>query len=197
MRWMLAAAAASLAIVTAGPGAAEEAVPRDLTPAQVEAYKAGVPRQSSLQVIAKVDRADLTYTVGDVVKLTVQVNEDAHVAVFNIGPKGRITQLFPNRLQKESLIKAGQEISVPPKDSATVIKVTGDTGAELIKVVASNRPLKIVSDIATSEGQAFLPIATESGKFSRDLGLATSDPGPAEKWSLVNIAIRTVPAKKE
>lgn len=167
----------------------------DLSPQQVEAYKAGSAKQSSLQVTASVDRKDATYAKGEAVKLKVKVNEDAYVAIYNVGPTGKLTLLFPNKFQKEGMIKAGHDAQVPPAGSKTEIKVTGDTGAELIKVVASNKPLKIISGVVMSDDQVFMPIKQDLEKFNNDLSLAASEAPEAEKWSIVNLAIKTVSSR--
>lgn len=196
MRRISTIATAALFVATAmNPVLAEDAGQRDLSMEQIKIYHAGTAKQSGLQVAAMLDHKNLTYAKGETVKLNVKVNEDAYVAIYNVGPTGKITQLFPNKFQKDGLLKAGHVTSVPPVDSKTAIKVTGDTGAELIKVVASNKPLKIVSGVVMSDDQVFMPLKEGVDEFSRDLSLATDAPAPAEKWSIVNVAIKTVPPK--
>jgi hypothetical protein len=62
-------------------------------------------------------------------------------------------------------------------------------------VIASNKPLKIVSGVVMSDDQVFMPLREGVDEFARDLSLATDTPAPAEKWSIVNVAIKTVPSK--
>lgn len=197
MRPIFTIAAAALFLSTAmNQGWADDgADQRNLSLEQVTVYNAGSAKQSTLQVTATLDRKDLTYARGEAVKLKVKVNEDAYVAVYNVGPTGKITQLFPNKFQKDGVIKAGHDTQVPPADSKTEIKVTGSTGAELIKVVASNKPLKMVAGVVMSDDQVFMPLKEGVEEFSKNLSLATSDPAPTEKWSIVNVAMKTVPSR--
>src|SRR4051794_29444482 len=84
--------------------AEDEIATQDLTVEQIKAVKAGPSRQSSIQLTAGVDRKDSTYARGETVSIKLKVSENAYVAVYNVGPKGKVIQLFPNRFQKDSLI---------------------------------------------------------------------------------------------
>ena len=123
---------------------------RDLSDEQTRAYNAGKPRPGSLSIMTLLDRADATYAVGETLRLAVKSNEDAYVTVFNIGASGKITQLFPNGYQTNNRIKAGETLEVPSKSSESRIKVTGPVGIELIKVVATSKPVTAVRSSATA-----------------------------------------------
>lgn len=166
---------------------------RDLSLEQLKIFKAGSAKQASLQVTASVDRADRTYAKGEDVKLHIKVNEDAHVLVFSTGPKGKTVRLFPNEKQKDDLVKAGRSVSVPPE--GTTLKVTGDLGAELITVVASNQPFKLASGVVISGDNIFMPLKESADEFARDLALETDTPKPARKISIVKLPIKTVAAR--
>ncbi len=166
---------------------------RDLSLEQAKIFKAGSAKQTSLQITAGVDRADRTYAKGEAVKLQVKVNEDAHVLVFSTGPKGKTVRLFPNEKQKNDLVKAGQSISIPP--AGTSLKVTGDTGAELITVVASNQPFKLASGVVMAGNDIFMSIKESADEFARDLALETDTPEPARKISMVKLPIKTVASR--
>lgn len=191
----VAAAAVLLAAVTNLASAEDDAATRDLSLEQIKIFRAKPAKQSSLQVTATVDHADRTYAKGEVVKLHVKVNEDAHVLVFDEGPTGNIVQLFPNPLQKNDLIKAGHVVSVPPSDSRTKIKVTGDTGAELLKVVASTKPINLVNGAVVSGADVFMTINEAPEEFARDLTLATENPEPDQKFSFFALKLKTVPSR--
>jgi hypothetical protein len=174
--------------------AADEIVTQDLTVEQIKAVKAGPNRQSSIQLTAGVDRKDATYARGEAVNIKLKVNENAYVAVYNVGPKGKVTQLFPNRFQKENLIKAGHEVQVPSAGSGAEIKVSGNVGGELIKVIASNKPLKVVPENQLVEGDVFMSVQGDVDAFVQDLEVVAKAPA-AEKVSIVNLAIKTVASR--
>lgn len=168
---------------------------RDLSLEQAKIYRAGSAKQNSLQVTAGVDRSDRTYAKGEAVKLRVKVNEDAHVLVFSTGPSGKTVRLFPNEIQKDGLVKAGHDLSIPSSDSKLKIKVSGDTGAELITVVASNQPFKLASGLVVSGGDVFMSVKESADEFARDLTLETDNPEPTKKVSMVKLPIKTVPSR--
>lgn len=173
--------------------AEDNAAVRDLSLEQVKIFKAGSAKQTSLQVTASVDRTDRTYAKGEKVKLHIKVNEDAHVLVFNTGPKGKTVRLFPNEKQKNDLVKAGHSISIPP--AGTTLKVTGDTGAELITVVASNQPFKLASGVVVSGDDVFVSMKESADELARDLTLETNAPEAAKKISMVKLPIKTVASR--
>jgi Domain of unknown function (DUF4384) len=164
---------------------------RDLTVEQVKAYKAGSNKQSSLQISASVDRRDVTYARGDTLKLRVKTNEDAFVTVFNIGPAGKVTRLFPNRFQKDNLIKANHEAEVPSAGSKTEIKVSGDVGGEVIKVIATTKPIQIIPESILVPGEVFSSVEGDVPVFVRNLEVATTGP-TSDKVSSVSLVIKTV-----
>lgn len=171
--------------------AEDDLATQDLTVEQVKAAKAGPNRQSSIQLSASVDRKDATYARGDAVKIALKVNENAYVVVYNVGPKGKVTQLFPNRFQKDNLIKAGHETQVPSAGSSAEIKVSGNLGGELIKVIASNKPLKVVPENQLVEGDVFMSVQGDVDALVQDLEVVAKAPA-TEKVSIVNLAIKTV-----
>jgi hypothetical protein len=167
---------------------------QDLTVEQVKAYKAGPNKQSSIQLTAAVDRRDSTYAKGDTVKIRVKTNEDAYITVFNIGPAGKVTQLFPNKYQKENQIRANREAEVPSAGSKTEIKVSGDLGAEVIKVIATDKPIKILPDSIMVAGEVFQSVEGGVDAFVQNLEVTTKA-SPADKISQVSLAIKTVQSR--
>lgn len=188
-------ASAGLLLTAVNLARAEDDATRNLSLEQIKVYSAVPAKQASLQVSAGVDRADLTYAKGEVVKLQVKVSEDAHVLVFDTGPTGKIIRLFPNEFQKDDLIKAGHNVSIPPLDSKVRIKVTGDTGAELITVVASNKPIKLVSGTVVSGEDVFLSVKESPEEFAKNLTLESEKPDPAKKLSMVKLVLKTIASR--
>ncbi|MGE0285363.1 MAG: DUF4384 domain-containing protein [Bradyrhizobium sp.] len=187
--------ALGLVLIASGPAwAGDDVATQDLTVQQIKAVKAGPSRQSSIQLMAGVDRKDAIYAMGEKVKINLKVNENAYVAVYNVGPKGKVTQLFPNRFQKDNLIKAGHETLVPSAGSGAEIKVSGSTGAELIKVIASSKPLKVVPESILAGDDVFMSVQGGVDAFVQNLEVVAKAP-PADKVSIVNLAIKTVGAR--
>lgn len=176
--------------------AEDDVILKDLTVEQVAAYKVGSQKQSSLQVTASIDRADLTYARGDILKLRVKTNEDAYVTVFNVGPKGKVTQIYPNNFQKDNFVKANREVEIPSADSKAEIKIAGDLGGEVVKVFATNKQLKIVPEGVATPGQVFLSVKESVPEIVRNLEVTASAAPAPEKVSIVSLAFKTVASRK-
>ncbi|MEH2567729.1 DUF4384 domain-containing protein [Bradyrhizobium sp. AZCC 2289] len=197
MRFATSIAVLGFFLTTAAPTFAEEDPGfRDLSVEQVKAYHAGSQKQSSLKLTASVNRRDMTYARGETLKLRVQTNEDAYVTVFNVGPTGKITQLFPNSFQKDNLVKANSETEIPSPNGKAEIKISGDLGGEVIKIFASDKPLKLVPETMLSSGEVFVAVKSDVGEFVRNLEVTTAAPTTSgQKISIVNMAVKTVASR--
>ncbi|MCS6936630.1 MAG: DUF4384 domain-containing protein [Candidatus Bipolaricaulota bacterium] len=93
-----------------------------------------------------------SYAPGDKLRLTIALNQDAYVYVYNITPDGRIHLLFPNAYQPINLLRAGQH-TIPDRRYSFVI--TPPTGLECVQVLALTAPIPL---------ERWLP----NGKLSRE-----------------------------
>ncbi|WP_454620429.1 DUF4384 domain-containing protein [Bradyrhizobium cenepequi] len=188
-------AALSLCTICAAPLARAQEE-RDLSAEQTRAFHAGKPRPESLSIMTLLDRADATYALGETLRLAVKSNEDAYVTVFNIGASGKVTQLFPNGYQTNNRIKAGETIEVPSKSSESRIKVTGPVGIELIKVVATSKPITIIPDAHFQSGGGLFKTLTEgSDGLDRDLQVVSANQPSEFKVATAHQVIKTVQSR--
>lgn len=189
------AAVGLLLAVTLPVRAEEDPGYRDLSVDQIKAYLVGSPKQSTLKLSSWVDRRDMTYARGEMIKIHVKTNEDAYVTVFNVGPTGKVTQLFPNAFEKSGLIKANTDTEIPSAKSKAEIKVSGDVGGEVIKVFASDKPLKLVPESSLVAGAVFVAVKGDVAEFVRNLEVTAAPTASAQKVSIVNMAIKTVASR--
>jgi hypothetical protein len=194
MRSRICIATIGLAFALVHPAMAEDdAMMRIITVEQVTAFNAGTPKQSDLRIDASVDRPDRTYARGEVLKLSIKTNQDAFVTIFNVGPTGKVTQLFPNKFQKDSLIKADVDTQVPSEESTAQIRIAGNLGAELIKVVATNKPTDLGVKVVASSDQTFSALNGGVQELVRDLEVTTNPAAPAaDKIAILNLTIKTI-----
>lgn len=76
------------------------------------------------------------YKVGDKMVVNVSSTVDCNVVVFNYDAKGSLTQIFPNELQKEGRLRAGQTIQIGGDESPFDYHISGTGGTERIFVYA-------------------------------------------------------------
>jgi Domain of unknown function (DUF4384) len=196
-KFKLLSSVAALAIIgllaATTPGSAQTA--RDLTPEQTQFYQMGQSKPGSLTILTLLDRADATYGAGENVRLTVKSNEDAYITVLNIGASGRVTQLFPNAIHSDNRIRAGEAMEIPSPTSGLQIKVTGPLGAELVKIIATSKPVRVIPEAQLTGTGVFRTLDGGFEALNRDLEVVSANPPPDMKVAFANQVIRTVPAR--
>ncbi len=143
------------------------------------------PVQSDLSVNVSVDRAgsNPVYNIGDAIRVSVNVSDNAYVYLFSVHADGQIDQILPNRLSGGSqYLRAGETRSFPPAGGAYTLSVDGPSGQDKVLAVASKRQLD-TSEIASFKGNQ--PFATSSIQGQDNLARALSivvQPVPASDW---------------
>ena len=168
MRFLKFPALVSLPLLASPVAASPDAQMRDLTVQQATTTQARTPCPCSPKVSLAADRADWTYAVGQTVGLRLTSNEDAYVTVLDIGPTGRVTQLFPNPYQPDNHVFANSPVEIGGNFGARVT-VTGAVGVELIKVIASRRPVTVFSESQLQGRGAFRTVDGGVETVLRDL----------------------------
>jgi len=188
---------AALALLV-GPVLAEQpkqqAQSRDLTVEQSTAAQAGIGRPGSLQVTVTADRPDATYAIGETVHLTITSNEETYVTVLDVGPTGQVTQLFPNQYQTDNHVFANRPVEIAGGATGARITATGPAGAELIKVIASSKPVTIVSEAQLTQSRGIFR-AVDGGVATvvRDLQVVSDQAAQNDtKVVFANFTLRTV-----
>src|SRR5262249_26118947 len=106
---------------------------RDLVPAQKPLYDLGAnTTHSPLAVDAWVDKPELTYAVGQELKVFVRPKQTSYITVLNVGTSGSVAVIFPNFFQRETQVSAAQTIKIPSDKAVWKIDVAGPPGVEVI-----------------------------------------------------------------
>ena len=132
-----------------------------------------------LEVLAWVDRPDYTYASGEDVRVFVETNKDAYVTVLNVDPAGEATVLFPNQYQSDNFLAAGRALQVPDPSAGFRFVVTGNVGVELLKVVASTRPIPLFETSQLVEAGPFQVVRAQPARLARSLTVVMTDTNQA------------------
>lgn len=190
--------ALALAATLMAAGSAHGQDARNLTVEQTafDAVQAPAPPAAGnpLGVVAWVDHPDNTYGYGERVRLFVQTNKDAYVTMLNVGSDGAATVLFPNRFQGDNRVRANVATEVPDPAARARIQVSGTTGAELIKVIASSRPVPLFDVAQLAQAGPFQTLRTRADETARNLSVVMESDETAE-WHVYDKVIRTVPRR--
>jgi hypothetical protein len=143
------------------------------------------PVQTTLQAQVNVDRAGVNplYYVGENVKISVSVNQDAYVYLFSIDARGAVSMILPNKLSGGSeFMRGGETRQFPPAGANWTLTIDGNGGQEQVLAVASKRQLNL-SDIATFQnGQPFATTNVQGASgLARPLALVVT-PLPPQDW---------------
>ena len=107
------------------------------------------------RLAVKVSTDQPTYRIGDSVRFRVQVNRDAYVTLVDVGTSGDVTILFPNRLHADNLVRAGQEVVIPPLDAGFTLTVQAPAGTDHIRAIATIDPVTFVPGDFGRQGGTF------------------------------------------
>ncbi len=108
-------------------------------------------------VRAWVDKKYKIYAEGDTLTLKVRCEQDAYLYILYQQADGKIFQIFPNKGQPDNKIAAMRDVQVPEADDAFRWVVGAPLGPEVVKVIASKKPIDALSLPGLNEGR-FNPI---------------------------------------
>jgi len=147
-------------------------------------------RQSvpSFLVAADVNHSTRSYREGDFLSVQVISERDAFVHVFYQQADGKTFQIFPNVRQSNNRLKAGVGVQIPAAGDLFSWKIGAPFGDEVIKVIASEKPLDALADPALSRGR-FNPVGV--GKI-KGIEVDLSEPA-APVWAECEVKINTRP----
>ena len=124
------------------------------------------------------------YTIGESIRIGVEVSEASYVYLFNVKSNGEVTQILPNRLDQageNNFIEAGQTKFFPPQNAGYTFDIAGPRGLDKVIAVASKDQLD-TSTLARfgSEG-AFAESQQTEESFAQTLSIVVN-PVASSDW---------------
>ena len=143
------------------------------------------PVETQLQTNVSVDRGNNNpiYNIGERIRISVSVNQDAYVYVFSIHSDGVIDLILPNRLSGgNQFLRANETRTFPPAGANYQLTVDGPAGQDKILAVASKRQLNL-NEITSFKGNQPFASVTVQGQdnLARALAVVVT-PVPANDW---------------
>ncbi|WP_299863740.1 DUF4384 domain-containing protein [uncultured Roseobacter sp.] len=133
------------------------------------------PPSQAYTITATLSNADGVYSIGEQIDLSVRLNKAAYLLVVNVDEAGRVAQLFPNKFNEDNYVPADTELLLPGPGARIV--AAGPAGTELIKIIATERPLTI-DDVSVSAPVGPFKVAPpgSGSRLSRALGVVNTGP---------------------
>lgn len=114
------------------------------------------------------DRADLTYTEGDLAEIVVRSSVGGYLYLISFDCQGEPTLLFPNEWNQNNRIKAGESITYPAEDQDFVLRIVGPRfGEEKIRAYVTREEIEELKGI--KYGKNATDISGVMGKLEKAL----------------------------
>ncbi|MFQ5823796.1 MAG: DUF4384 domain-containing protein [bacterium] len=104
--------------------------------------------------------------VGSEVMLHVTGNPNTYLYLVDVDPAGKVTVLFPNSFSKDNYLKASLTYKMPAPNHYRM-QVSGPAGPELVKAIATAKPLKI--DILAADKGDFTNLGKSAVEITRTI----------------------------
>ncbi len=143
------------------------------------------PVDTALKVNVSLDKGgnNPLYIEGEKQRISVRVNQDAYVYVFDIQPNGQVSVLLPNGFSGGTpFLRANETRTFPPSGAGYELTISAPYGQEKILALASKRQLEISAIVPQVRSGSFVT-ATVQGQegLARALSV-TVTPLPPQDW---------------
>ena len=129
--------------------------------------------RSDFHVSLAVDRASRTYIEGETIHAHVRSAESGYLYLFYQDARGRVACLFPNQMQPDHYVQAGQHVRIPHPAARFRLRVGAPFGDEQLVAIVAPRPLEALARSGLSQAD-MTPIDNERYKA---VFVEAKDPG--------------------
>lgn len=113
--------------------------------------KAAIPDQRAIHVLLKMKPENPTtslvlwsdkkkYDIGDEIVFFFRAAQNSYVTIFDVGSSGDLRVIFPNAQTPDNRVQKGEIYRVPSVESRFLMQVSGPSGLEIIKAIATLKP---------------------------------------------------------
>ncbi len=153
------------------------------------------PAPTELKVLVGLNKpgANPLYLEGENLKISVNVNQDAYVYVFNIQSTGAITVLLPNGFPggQQPFLRAGETRTFPGTNDKYQLNIQAPFGQEKIFALASKNPLNLSGIIPQVQSGNFVNATVQgSDGLARPLAVVVT-PLPPTDWTTAFVDFTT------
>ena len=134
------------------------------------------------------DRKDGKYKVGDEVAFFFKADKDCRVTLFNVGTSGNVQILFPNKFQKDNLVKADKEYRFPAKEAEYLFRFKKPGGEDLVKAIATLDDVTLVAAADTKPQGEVKEVVKPQSALAKDVEIALK-PVETRRWSEAELIV--------
>ena len=100
---------------------------------------------SDFRVDLAVDRASRTFAEGETIQVNVRSGESGYLYLFYQDASGNVACLFPNHMQQDHYVQAGQHVRVPHPEAEFHLRVRAPFGDEQLAAIVVSRPFETLA----------------------------------------------------
>ena len=120
--------------------------------------------------------------MGDPVAFYFKTTKDCRLTLFDVETSGKVHIIFPNKYQKDNLVKAGKDYCIPAKKARWEYRAQAPAGTELVKAIATLEKVTLVKKDEVKPMGPFAEVTKPQQKLARDIAI-TLKPVDVKKWS--------------
>jgi len=98
---------------------------------------------SSFTAVVELNHPDGIYRIGEPLQVMITSSQDAYITLIDVAADGRATVLLPNRYTPTPLLRANERLHFPGPTDGFTYAASGPPGLELLKVLATEEPLRV------------------------------------------------------
>jgi len=124
------------------------------------------------------------YQLGENVRISVRVSQSAYVYLFSVKPDGEITQILPNRYDREgqnNRLNAGESRTFPPSNARYTFSIAPPRGLSKVIAVASKQQLDTREIAQFKSGDNFASGSGGQDGFVHGFAIVVK-PVPQQDW---------------
>lgn len=152
------------------------------------------PTPTELKVQVAVNKAGVNplYNEGEELKVSVSVNQDAYVYVFNVAADNSVAVLLPNGFPggRQPLLRGGETRTFPAPGDQYRLVISAPFGQEKIFALASKTPLDLSAVIPQVQANTIVPATVQGTGLARPLAVVVA-PLPPKDWTSAYVDFRT------
>lgn len=110
------------------------------------------------------------YNIGDPITFYFYAEKDCYLNLVDFGTSGKVQVVFPNRFQRDNLIKGGEVVAIPTvKEDDFRFRIKGPEGTEVVKAVVTTHKLQLYRGSYDWEKYVYQPWDEKAEKVEKDI----------------------------
>ena len=124
-----------------------------------------------------------TFKVGDRIEFRAKANRDGYLTIVDLGTDGKVVVIYPNELDRDNRVKAGQEVRVPTVAMKTEFQAQEPAGRGIVRAFLTDKALELpFSEGAASQAsQVVNSLRKAAGAASATAAL------PVSNWATASV----------